>query len=95
MLNITDIRVKFVRKESNLKALVSITIADCFVVHDLKVLQGDSGLFVGMPSKRFIDQTGKDTHRDIAHALNTPTREYIKETVLAAYQEALKNNTEE
>ena len=89
-MKITETRVKRVMKDGNLKGVASITIEGVFVVHDLKILEGENGMFIGMPSKKFIDATGRDTHKDIAHALNTDTRKYIQETVLAAYQEELK-----
>lgn len=85
LLNITDIRVRLIPggEENKLKASASITIDDCFVVHDIKVREGQQGLFVCMPKKRTPDGETKD----IAHPLNTPTRELINKLVLAKYEE--------
>ncbi len=85
MIEITDVRVKPVTKEdSHIKAIASITIDGCFVVHDLKVIEGANGLFVVMPSKKGAD----NTHKDIAHPINTETREYIIGKVLEGYANA-------
>lgn len=90
-MKITDIRVKLSKKDDSvLKAVASITIDDCFVVHDIKVLKGDNELYIGMPSKKVPDATlGKDVHKDIAHPLNTETREMLKKLVLEAYENEL------
>ena len=91
MLNISDIRVRLVNKEdSKLKAVASITIDDCFVVHDIKVVQGAESLFISMPSKKTAD----GQHKDIAHPINTETREAIKDAVLEAYNKALAEKSE-
>lgn len=86
-LNITDVRVRIISggEENKLKASASITIDECFVVHDIKVREGQQGLFVCMPKKRTPDGETKD----IAHPLNTPTREMINKVVLAKYEEEL------
>lgn len=92
-MQITDIRVRLINKEENavLKAVASITIDDCFVVHDIKVLSGDNGLYIRMPSKKVPDATlGKDTYKDIAHPIKTETREELNKLVIAAYEEELK-----
>jgi len=84
MLNITEVRIHRVEtNRSNLRAYGSITIDDCFVVHGLKVLQGDSGLFIGMPRRH---REGAEP-QDIAHPLDTDTRRQIEGTVLDAYAE--------
>ena len=81
-MNITDVRIRLAQKEdSKLKAIVSITIDDCFVVHDIKIIEGTDSLFIAMPSKR----TGEGEYKDIAHPLNTETREMMKNTILSAY----------
>ena len=86
MLNITEVRIHMVESNrSNLRAYGSITIDDCFVVHGLKILQGDSGLFVGMP-RRHREGTGP---QDIAHPLDADTRKLIESTVLDAYAETV------
>ena len=83
-MEITEVRV-FPVNEEKLKAFVTITIDDCFVVRDLKVIEGNNGLFVAMPSKKRKDGTFRDT----AHPVNNETRELIEKRVLAAYEEEL------
>ena len=84
-MQITDVRVRKVTKEGKLKAVVSITIDNEFVVHDIKVIEGEKGLFIAMPSKKALD----GEYRDIAHPINSQTRNSIQEIVLAAYEKAL------
>lgn len=92
MLNISDIRVRLVNKEdSKLKAVASITIDDCFVVHDIKVVQGAESLFISMPSRKTPDGEFKD----IVHPINTATREKICSAIFEAYENAKKENIEE
>lgn len=87
MLNITDVRVRLVKKEdSKLKAIASITIDNSFVVHEIRVIEGANGRFVAMPSRKTSDGEFKDT----AHPIDTPTREFVDKTVLEAYDKALK-----
>jgi len=86
-LKITDIRIRLIPNEdSKLKAVASITIDDCFVVHDIKVLEGNQGFFVSMPSRK----TPEGEYKDVAHPINTPTREEINKLVLAEYEKELK-----
>ena len=86
-LKITDIRIRLIQnEESKLKAVASITIDECFVVHDIKVLEGNQGYFVSMPTRK----TPEGEYKDIAHPINTPTREEINKLVLAKYEEELK-----
>lgn len=73
-MKITDVRVKKVSKEGKMKAVVSITIDDEFVIHDIKVIEGDKGLFIAMPSKKAAD----GEYRDIAHPINSDTRARIQ-----------------
>ena len=83
-LKITDVRVRlFQNEESKLKAVASITIDECFVVHDIKVLEGNQGNYVRMPSRKTADGESKD----VAHPINTPTREMISKLVLDKYEE--------
>lgn len=83
-MKITDVRIRLLNnEESKLKAVASITIEDCFVVHDIKVLEGNQGNYVKMPSRKSADGESKD----IAHPLNTPTREEISRLVLAKYED--------
>jgi stage V sporulation protein G len=80
-MEITEIRI-FPVHENRLRAYVSITLDDCFVVRDLKIIQGDSGLFVAMPARRRED----GTYRDIAHPLNSETREFMERKILGAFK---------
>ena len=81
----TDVRVRKVAKEGKLKAVVSITIDDEFVVHDIKVIEGEKGMFIAMPSKKAMD----GEYRDIAHPINSNTRERIQSMILEKYEQAL------
>lgn len=83
-MNITDVRVRKVAKDSKMKAVVSVTIDDVFVVHDIKVIEGDKGLFIAMPSRKSSD----GEYRDIAHPINSDTREKLQNLILKAYEEA-------
>ncbi len=82
-MNITDVRIRKVLEEGKLKAIVSVTIDDAFVVHDVKVVEGQEGLFVAMPSRR----TPSGDFRDIAHPITSEARNLIQEAVLKAYHE--------
>lgn len=90
-MQITDVRVRQVAKEGKLKAVVSITIDDEFVVHDIKIIEGEKGLFIAMPSKRSMD----GEYRDIAHPIKSGTREKIQNTILEKYKDALIDEPEE
>lgn len=83
-MNITDIRVRKVSSTGKMKAVVSITLDDCFVVHDIKVIEGQEKLFIAMPSRK----TPEGEFKDIAHPINTETRELLETKILAAYEEA-------
>ncbi len=85
-MNITDVRVRIVKKEdSKLKAVASITIDNCFVVHDIKVIEGAEGYFVAMPSRK----SSEGEHKDIVHPINTETRENLISIVLDAFKKEL------
>ncbi len=84
-MQITDVRVRKITKEGKMKAIVSITLDNEFVVHDIKVIEGDKGLFIAMPSKKATD----GEYRDIAHPINSSTREIIQRTILESYEKAL------
>lgn len=84
-MKITDVRVRKITKEGKMKAIVSITIDDEFVVHDIKVIEGEKGLFIAMPSKKATD----GEYRDIAHPINSETREGIQRIILESYERAL------
>lgn len=84
-MRITDVRVRKMTQDSKMKAIVSITIDDEFVVHDIKVIEGEKGLFIAMPSKKATD----GEYRDIAHPINSETRDRIQKIILESYEEAL------
>lgn len=84
-MQITDVRVRRLNGDGKMKAIVSITFDDEFVVHDIKVIEGQNGLFIAMPSRRM----GDGDFRDIAHPLVSETRNKIKDAVLDAYERAL------
>ena len=90
-MQITDVRIRRVEKEGKMKAVVSITIDEEFVVHDIKVIEGEKGLFIAMPSKKATD----GEYRDIAHPINSETRDLIQKTVLEAYDKAMLEPDEE
>ena len=87
-MDITEVRV-FPVNEERLKAYVTITLDNCFVVRDLKVINGNTGLFVAMPAKRRKDGTFKD----IAHPLNSETRERMEKVILSEYERELARGT--
>ncbi|MBE5966203.1 MAG: septation protein SpoVG [Lachnospiraceae bacterium] len=90
-MQITDVRVRKVSKEGKMKAVVSITIDNDFVVHDIKVIEGDKGLFIAMPSRK----AGDGEYRDIAHPINSDTREMIQKIILEKYEiAAMDSDTE-
>ena len=84
-MEITDVRIRKVDKEGKMKAIVSITLDDVFVVHDIKVVDGDKGLFIAMPSRKSSD----GEYRDVAHPINSETREEIQKLILGEYQKML------
>ena len=90
-MQITDVRIRKVEKEGKMKAVVSITIDDEFVVHDIKVIEGEKGLFIAMPSRK----AGDGDFRDIAHPINSDTRERIQREILEKYEEAALETEQE
>ena len=82
-VQVTDIRIRSVEMEGKMKAVVSITIDDEFVVHDIKIIEGEKGMFIAMPSRKASD----GEYRDIAHPINTATRERLQNMILAKYRE--------
>nr|WP_288754233.1 septation regulator SpoVG [uncultured Anaerostipes sp.] len=81
-MQITDVRIRKVTKEGKMKAVVSITIDNEFVVHDIKVIEGEKGLFIAMPSRKAAD----GEYRDIAHPINSDTRNMIQTLILEQYE---------
>ena len=90
-MQITDVRVRKVTKEGKMCAVVSITIDDVFVVHDIKVIEGEKGLFIAMPSRKASD----GEYRDIAHPINSETRDKIQSLILEKYQEVASESEDE
>lgn len=91
-LEITDVRVRKVNKEGKMKAVVSVTFDNEFVVHDIKVIEGEKGYFIAMPSRKTLD----GEFRDIAHPINSETREKIQKIVLEKYEMvSIADNTAE
>ncbi len=85
-MQITDVRIRKVEKEGKMKAVVSITIDEEFVVHDIKVIEGEKGLFIAMPSRKAAD----GEYRDIAHPINSETRERLQGLILEKYEELIE-----
>lgn len=90
-MQVTDVRVRKIRKEGRMKAVVSITLDDEFAVHDIKVIEGEKGLFIAMPSKR----TAEGEFKDIAHPISSSAREAIQEAILERYRTAMLEPDEE
>lgn len=84
-MEITETRIRLMETDSKMLAIASVTFDDCFVVHDIKVIEGEKGVFVAMPSRK----DGDGRFRDIAHPINQETRSTIREAVLIAYNEKL------
>ena len=82
-MQITDIRIRKMEKESKMKAVVSVTFDDEFVVHDIKIIDGDKGLFIAMPSRKGTD----GDYKDIAHPIRSNVREKLQEMILKKYEE--------
>jgi len=83
-MEVTDVRLRLVKSQSRMKAISSITFDEEFVIHDIRVIDGNNGLFVAMPSKRTPD----GEFRDIAHPINANMRAKIQDAILAKYEEA-------
>ena len=81
-MQITDVRVRKIDKDGKMKAIVSITLDNEFVIHDIKVIEGERGLFIAMPSRK----TAEGEYRDIAHPINSETRDMIQRVILDRYE---------
>ena len=90
-MEITDVRVRKIAKEGKMKAVVSVTFDNEFVVHDIKVIEGEKGLFIAMPSRKALD----GEFRDIAHPINSITRDKIQKSILEKYETISLEDTEE
>ena len=84
-MTITDVRVRKIAKEGKMKAIVSVTLDNEFVVHDIKVIEGEKGLFIAMPSRKTAD----GEYRDIAHPINSETRQQMQDVILSEYEKAI------
>lgn len=89
-MQITDVRVRRIAKEGKMKAIVSITLDNEFVIHDIKVIEGDKGLFIAMPSKKAKD----GEYKDIAHPISSQSRDRIQKIILDQYEKALEEPEE-
>lgn len=90
-MQITDIRIRVVSTDSKMRAVASVTFDDAFVVHDIKVIEGEKGLFIAMPSKKTRD----DEYRDIAHPINGEMRNALQDAIVERYEQALKEQPDE
>ena len=90
-MNITDVRIRKINDEGKMKAVVSITFDDEFVVHDIKIIEGQNGLFIAMPSRKM----GEGDFRDIAHPLVSETRNKIRDAIFEEYEKVLAQQTAE
>ena len=84
-MQITDVRIRKIEKEGKMKAVVSITIEEEFVIHDIKIIEGEKGMFIAMPSRK----TAEGEYKDIAHPIKSSTRELIQNLILQKYNEEL------
>ena len=84
-MNITDVNVRLITKEGKMKAVASITIDNSFVVHDIKIIDGEKGMFIAMPSRKSQD----NEYRDIVHPINQETRSFLQDLILEKYNEKL------
>ncbi|MCM1235341.1 MAG: septation regulator SpoVG [Ruminococcus flavefaciens] len=90
-MQVTDVRMRKINKTGRMRAIVSVTLDDEFVVHDIKVIEGDDGLFVAMPSRRAKD----GEYRDIAHPINSTTRERVHTVIMEHYERAVRELEQE
>ena len=89
-MQIGDVRVRLVHKEGILRAIASVTIDGCFVVHDIKIFERDGENFIGMPSRK----TSEGEYKDIAHPINAETRAQLQEAILGRYKEVLEEEAQ-
>jgi len=84
-MNVTDVRIRKLNQEGKMKAIVSVTFDNAFVIHDIKVIEGQNGLFIAMPSRKVAE----GDYRDIAHPINSETRNALQEIIFKEYEKAL------
>jgi stage V sporulation protein G len=89
LVRVTDVRIRKLNQEGKMRAIVSVTLNDQFVVHDVRVIEGNTGLFVAMPSKR----TPTGEFKDIAHPINSESRQAIQEAILNAYHREMEKES--
>ena len=90
-MEITNVRVRVVEKEnSKMRGFASVTIDNQFVVHDIRILEGDNGLFIAMPSRKVITENGEE-HKDVAHPINAETRQMFTDAILEEYNNQVNN----
>ena len=90
-MQVTDVRIRKITKEGKMKAVVSITLDDEFVIHDIKIIEGEKGLFIAMPSRC----AGDGEYRDIAHPINSDTREKVQNIILEKYEAVLNEESQQ
>ncbi len=90
-MNITDVRIRKMKDDGKMKAVVSVTFEDAFVVHDIKIIEGQNGLFVAMPSRK----VGEADYRDIAHPINSHMRSLLQNVIFEAYEKAKFEQSDE
>jgi len=88
-LKVTDVRIRKITEEGKMKAIVSVTLDDEFVVHDIKIIDGQNGLFIAMPSRKMAD----GEFRDIAHPINAETRKKIQDAIFQEYEKVLASES--
>lgn len=86
-MNVTDVRIRKLNQEGKMRAIVSVTFDDSFVVHDIKIIEGQNGLFIAMPSRKVAE----GDYRDIAHPINSETRNELQEIIFSEYEKAVTN----
>jgi len=84
-MNVTDVRIRKLNQEGKMRAIVSVTFDDSFVIHDIKIIEGQNGLFIAMPSRKVAE----GDYRDIAHPINSQTRNSLQEIIFAEYEKAI------
>jgi len=82
LMQVTDVRIRKITNEGKMKAIVSVTFDNCFVVHDIKIIEGQNGLFIAMPSRK----TPEGEFKDIAHPINQETRDMVQKAVIEKYE---------
>ncbi|WPX08626.1 septation regulator SpoVG [Anaerocellum danielii] len=86
-MQVTDVRIRKITNEGRMKAIVSVTFDNCFVVHDIKVIEGQNGLFIAMPSRK----TPEGEFKDIAHPINQETRDMVQKAVIEKYEAVISS----